>query len=190
MSTNGRRTRTLIPVAAMVAVAGAAACGDETQAPVVDAAFLDVDYIIMEDMENTLTKDGVRSGIVMSDSSYIYEDSSTAQLFNVQMTLYTDQGVERSRLTADRGWLNERTDELTAVGNVVLIIPSDGRRIETPELHYDPVRDQISSDSSTLQILNGSRTRATCGFDSDLQFRNFVLCGPVGDIPTRGPGGG
>ena len=137
-----------------------------------------------------MTKEGVRSGLVISDSSYIYEDSSTAQLFGVRMTLYSDPGgVTRSQLTADRGWLNERTDELTAIGNVVLEIPADGRRIETPELHYDPVRDEISSDSSTIQILNGSRTRATCGFRSDLQFRNFNLCGPVGDSPSRGPGG-
>lgn len=190
MSTTQRhRARRALPIAAMAAVAAAAACGDETQAPVVDAAFLDVDYIIMEEMENTLTQNGVRSGIVISDSSYVYEDSSTVQLFGVQMTLYTDLGVEKSRLTAERGWLNERTDELTALGNVVLTIPADGRRIETPELHYDPVRDEISSDSSTIQILNGSRTRATCGFTSDLEFRNFRLCGPVGDIPTRGPGG-
>lgn len=182
--------RRVLPAVAMVAVAGAAACGDETQAPEVDSAFADIDYIIMEQMENVLTVNGVRKGLVISDSSYIYEDSSTAQLFNVEMTLYTDDGVEESHVTAERGWLNERTDELTAVGNVVLTIPSDGRRIETAELHYDPVRDQISSDSATVQILNGNRTRATCGFDSDLNFRNFNLCGPVGDIPGRGAGGG
>lgn len=184
------RTRPGLPLMAMIAVAGLAACGDETQAPMVDQAVADIDYIIMEQMENVLTRNGVRSGLVISDSSYIYEDSSTAQLFNVQMTLYTEQGVEESNLTADRGWLNERTDELTAIGNVVLIIPADGRRIETSELHYDPVRERISSDSSTVSILNGNRTRATCGFDSDLDFRNFDLCGPVGDIPTRGGGGG
>ena len=174
--------------AALVAVVSA--CGEVAEAPTVDDDFMAVDYIIMEGMENVMTKEGVRSGLVISDSSYIYEDSSTAQLFGVRMTLYSDPGgVTRSQLTADRGWLNERTDELTAIGNVVLEIPADGRRIETPELHYDPVRDEISSDSSTIQILNGSRTRATCGFRSDLQFRNFNLCGPVGDIPSRGPGG-
>lgn len=182
-------TRRWVPAAAALSLAVVAACADETQAPVVDQALADIDYIIMEEMENVLTVEGVRSGLVISDSSYVYDDSASAQLFGVRMTLYTQQGVERSRLTADRGWLNERTDELTAIGNVVLEIPSDGRRIETEELHYDPVRDEISSDSSTVQILNGARTRATCGFDSDLEFRNFRLCGPVGDIPSRGGGG-
>lgn len=169
-------------------LAAAVACTSDTQTAVVDDAFLDIDHIIMEQMENVLTRDGVRSGLVISDSSYIYEDSSTARLFGVHMTLYSENGVEESNLTADEGWLNQRTDELTAQGNVVLTIPRDGRRIETSELHYDPVRDVISSDSSTLQILNGSRTRATCGFTSDLNFRNFNLCGPVGDIPPRGGG--
>ena len=179
----------MAPLGCAAFLALAAGCAEETASRIVDEGLLNVDYIIMEEMENVLTKDGVRNGIVYSDSSYVYEDSATAQLFGVRMTLFTDQGVERSRLTADRGWLNERTDELTAIGNVVLEIPADGRRIETPELHYDPVRDEISSDSSTIQVLNGSRTRATCGFQSDLQFRNFRLCGPVGDIPPRGPGG-
>lgn len=183
-------TRPWAPVLAACVLAGVAACADETQAPVVDEAYADIDYIIMEEMENVLTVEGVRSGLVISDSSYVYDDSASAQLFGVRMTLYTQQGIERSRLTADRGWLNERTDELTAIGNVILEIPADGRRIETAELHYDPVRDEISSDSSTIQVLNGSRTRATCGFDSDLEFRNFRLCGPIGDIPNRGPGGG
>lgn len=188
MTTQRSRTRAFLPAVAMAAVAGAAACGDETQAPMVDAAFADIDYIIMEQMENVVTRNGVRSGLVISDSSYIYEDSSTAQLFGVQMTLYSEAGEEESHLTAERGWLNERTDELTALGNVVLT--TSGRRIETAELHYDPVRDQISSDSSTISVENGNRTRATCGFTSDLEFRNFNLCGPVGDIPTRGGGGG
>ena len=187
---NPRQLRSVAPMLSALAVAALAACGDEAATPTIDEALQDLDYIIMVGMENVMTKDGVRNGIVVSDSSYIYEDSSTARLFGVEMTLFTEQGVERSRLTADRGWLNERTDELTAVGNVVLDIPSDGRRIETPELHYDPVRDEISSDSSTIQVFNGTRTRATCGFQSDLQFRNFRLCGPVGDIPTRRDGGG
>lgn len=188
MTTQRSKARALVPVWAMMALAGAAACGDEAEAPMVDGAFLDIDYIIMEQMENTITLNGVRNGLVISDSSYIYEDSSTAQLFGVEMTLYTEAGVEESLLTADRGWLNERTDELTAIGNVVLTIPRDGRRIETSELHYDPVRDQISSDSSTVSVQNGNRTRATCGFESDLNFRNFDLCGPVGDIPGGGGG--
>lgn len=179
----------LVPAMAMAAVGAAGACGTQPQTAVIDEAFLDIDYIIMEQMENVLTRNGVRSGLVTSDSSYIYEDSSTAHLFGVHMILYSETGVEESNLTADQGWLHQRTDELTAVGNVVLTIPQDGRRIETSELHYDPVRDEISSDSSTLQILNGNRTRATCGFSSDLSFRNFNLCGPIGDIPSRGPGG-
>ncbi len=183
-------TRALVPCLAAVAVAAVAAgCAEESAAPVVQEAMADVDHIVMEQMETVITLEGVRNGVVISDSSYVYEDSSTAQLFGVQMTQYNEQGLETARLTSERGWLNERTDELTAVGTVVLIIPADGRRIETPELHYDPVRAEISSDSSTIQVLGGARTRATCGFRADLDFANFDLCGPVGDIPSR-PGGG
>ncbi len=183
--------RTSVPGVSALLIALVAGCADETQTPTVEQTFLEVDHIIMYEMENVLTTDGVRAGIVMSDSSYIYEDSATAELFGVRMTLFAEStGVERSRLTAEKGWLNQRTDELTAVGSVVLEIPADGRRIETAELYYDPVRNRISSDSSTLQIVNGARTRATCGFNSDLEFRSFNLCGPIGDIPNRGGGGG
>lgn len=186
----GTSRRILAPCLAAIAVAGVAAgCADEESTPVVQQALADVDYIVMEHMETVITVEGVRNGVVVSDSSYVYEDSSTAQLFGVNMTQYNEQGIETSRLSSERGWLNERTDELTAIGNVVLTIPADGRRIETPELHYDPVRSEISSDSSTLQILGGARTRATCGFRADLNFTNFDLCGPVGDIPNRRGGG-
>ena len=50
--------------------------------------------------------------------------------------------------------MNERTEEMVARGDVVLIVHSDGRRIESPELHYDPNRDRIWSDSTTVQTLD------------------------------------
>ena len=66
-----------------------------------------------------------------------------------------------------------------------LEIIHNGRVIETSELFYDPNRDRIWSDSTTVQTLaNGQVARGTA-FESDLEFRNVRIeniRGDIGDI--------
>jgi LPS export ABC transporter protein LptC len=75
--------------------------------------------------------------------------------------------------------LNEATEQMVARGNVVVELPTTTCRIESQELHYDPLAKQIRSDQPT-QFRQGGRATSAAGFTSDLEFRNFSLRSPVG----------
>lgn len=169
-----------------------AGCEEESQAPVADVGVQEMmaDQVTYG-LEQYLTTDGVRTGVVISDSSYIYDDSASVRLFGVDMILYEEAatGKEKARVTALHGKLNQRTEAMTAWGDAVLEVRDQGLRVESSELHYDPGQNQIRSDSATTMTVNGAVSRGSC-FRSDLEFSNFSVCDPVGAIPNELPGGG
>jgi LPS export ABC transporter protein LptC len=55
--------------------------------------------------------------------------------------------VKNGNLTSREGTYNTRSGIMEARGNVV-VISEDGRKLETPQLRYDPGRNEISSDSA------------------------------------------
>ena len=145
-----------------------AACGGESETPVVaeDLARMDADNVVYG-MEQVLTNEGIREGVVQADTAYFYRDSSAVHLRGVQMLMYDENGYERARITALRGRLEAETENMVARGDVVLRIPAEDRRIESQELHYSSAQDQIWSDSSTVMVEAGETSGGTA-FRSDL----------------------
>ena len=159
------------------------ACDGPVDTPVADASIMGIDAdVVTTGMVSYLTAGGVREGRVEADTAYAYYDSATVVLKGMRLVFFAADGSERATVTADGGEMEENTDRMVARGNVILIVHSDGRRIETAELNYDPNRDRIWSDSATVQTLaSGQVTRGTA-FESDLEFKNFNLRNPRGAI--------
>jgi len=65
----------------------------------------------------------------------------------VRTTFFTETGVKDATLTSREGTYNVRSGNMEARGNVV-VISEDGRRLETPQLRFDPGRNEISGDSA------------------------------------------
>ena len=128
-----------------------------------------------------ITVEGVREGMVIADTAYFYEDSANVELRQLSLTVYTEEGQERALVTAERGWLNLDTNEMTARGNAVLTVRVDNRIIESAELHYDPNADRIWSDSTTVQRLDGTVSEGS-SFESNLDFTNVL----IRNMRTRG----
>lgn len=182
-------SRNALPFAIALLV-GLVACDDGPSTPVAGEGFrgIDADQIVYG-MENYLTTDGVRSGLVKADSAYVYDDSLENHLYGVDMELYNERGETRARLTSERAVMHQRSELMVARGNVVLVVHDQGVTVEGPELHYDPSSERIWSDSVTTFRQNGQTLRGTC-FRSDLQFTSRTVCEPVGAIRGNDPGGG
>jgi LPS export ABC transporter protein LptC len=133
-------------------------------------------------MTSFLTSEGVREGRVRADTAYAFADSSQVLMKGMELVLYEDDGRARATVTADEGELDEDTERMVARGNVVLVVHQDGRKIETAELHYDPNRDRIWSDSATVQTLPGGQVTRGTAFESDLEFRNIRIANPRGSL--------
>lgn len=180
-------------VAALLAlVAGTGGCEPAVDAPRADEGLVSITAdAVLFDMEDYLTEDGVRSGVIRADTAYVYNDSSQIRMWGVEMTLFHDDGRERAHVTSERGILHQATERMEARGNVVLVMDGGVQRVESPELYYDPRANRIWSDSnSVLTRENGRVTRGTC-FRSDLEFRDFTVCDIRGAaVRDEGPGGG
>jgi LPS export ABC transporter protein LptC len=151
---------------------------------------IDADAVLFH-MEDYLTSEGVRSGVIRADTAHVYNDSSEIRMWGVEMTLFHEDGSERAHVTSEQGTLHSVTEEMTARGNVVLVMNQGAQTVESPELHYDPAGDRIWSDSNSVFTRDGRVTRGTC-FRSDLSFTSYSVCnirGAAGSIRDDAGGG-
>ena len=164
----------------------AAGCGDAPATPLAsdDLLAMGSDMVGYE-TRTILTTDGVKSGVIDADTAYFFDDSTFVYMRGVEMVIHTDQGAVRATLTADQGRYEQRSQQMHAQGNVVLIMPGENIRVESGELYYNPTNDQIWSNSSTTYRHDGEVTRGTC-FKSDLEFRNYEVCNIRGSADVGG----
>ncbi len=186
------RSRRLAAAVAAGALLGTLACGEPATTAVADESLQDLTAdLVLYDMSTYVTSKGVRQAQIQADSAYSYQDSAVVHLMGVDMTIYGERGETRATVTARKGRIDQKSQMLTAQGDVVLRIPDQDRIIQGPELNYDPNGDRIWSDSTTT-MREGSRTTTGTCFRSDLQFKNFTVCnirGAAGAIATPGDGG-
>lgn len=155
-----------------------AACGGEGD-PVSGRDFSDLPADqVMIGLDTDIKDMGVLRARLHADTAHQWEDSARTLMFPVDLKLYGENGGETGHLTAREGELESRTNRMVARGNVVLVT-SDGRRIETEELHYDPQSHRIWSDVRTVLIEGDQRIEGT-GFRSDDQMQNLEVFGSTG----------
>ena len=169
-----------------------AACGTQstTPAPVAEAPELPADNII-QGMSHVMTKDGVRTGVLDSDTAYLFEVGRRLDMRKVRLQFFNEAGVPTGTLTSQTGDYNITTGAFIARGDVVLVTqsPEGGRRLETEELHYDVQGDRLWSDKAFLLHQNGRITRGT-SFRSDAKFQSWSVTNAQteGGLPETGGG--
>jgi LPS export ABC transporter protein LptC len=135
-----------------------------------------------------LTDQGVSKGVLLADTVLTYDEGTRMELRRVNVTFYTSVGLKDGVLTARAGTYNSRLSRLDARGDVV-VVRNDGKRLSSPQLVYDQVRNQIFTDSAFV-LNEPSRTFTGLGFESDPQLttfrciRNCKGLAPV-KIPTK-----
>jgi LPS export ABC transporter protein LptC len=102
------------------------------------------------------------------------------------MTVYDQEGRQQALVSADSGRLEEKSERMTAWGNVVVNLPRTGMRLETSEINYDPPASSIWSDSPVVVNHPGGVTSGS-GFRSDLNFERFSINDPRGAAYFRPP---
>lgn len=157
---------------ALAGAVAAGACQDEMQAPVAEDELLDIEAdLVAFDTEQFITTDGVREAKVVADTAFVYRDSSKVNLRGVHLTVFNEQGQEIAVVTSRRGVLDTETNHMVARGDVVLTVHEGNRVVESEELHYNPARERIWSDSASVYREGDTVLRGTA-FESDLQFQD------------------
>lgn len=174
-----------LPVA-LALLAAATACDDKREPPVLGKSpMADSADQIMYGASFNLTDRGVIRAELQADTAYFLDDNTRIELDDVNTTFYTVTGVKDAVLTSDRGRYSTRLGNMTAYGNVVVNTEA-GRRIVTPELHYNQGANQFSSDSHFVMTEPGRRIEGV-GFRSDPGLNNVqVLSGATGFMTGQG----
>jgi LPS export ABC transporter protein LptC len=151
------------------------ACGDgpPLTSTVPGDSFPDADAVMMGGQHTFTNPDGIRSSVLRFDTLYSWNDSVDSEIRGVDLTVFNLDGSERARVTALGGTVDPLFQGFTAHGNVVVIIPSEGRRVETEELQFDPEGEQIRSETCFVMTAPGAAPVRGSSFVSDLEFRNF-----------------
>lgn len=162
----------------VLALAGAglsaAACSDVAPPPVIAGATqLDSADQVMFGSRTLLTRNGVRTGELLSDTVLVFDEGTRFELRGVRAEFYTETGVPRGTLTSHEGTYNTATGVVEARGDAV-VTTTDGKRLTSPQLRYIAAEDLIRSDSSFVLTEPGNRVEGV-GFTSDPALRRVQI---------------
>jgi LPS export ABC transporter protein LptC len=151
-----------------------AACQPESTTPVAETTVLpDSADQVLFGVRFFMTDAGVRKAELVADTAYMYEDNTRTEMRVVNTTFFKASGEKDATLTAKQGTYNVRLGSMEARGDVV-VISTDGRKLETPQLRYDPARNEISGDSAFV-MTDPSRRISGIGFISDPDMNNVKV---------------
>ncbi|MEX2180106.1 MAG: LPS export ABC transporter periplasmic protein LptC [Gemmatimonadaceae bacterium] len=171
-------------VCGVASIVGMAACSKGTQPPVANEATLsDSAEQVLFDVRSNLTTSGVKRGLMLADTVFVFNDQTRFALRRVRANFNTEIGMPNGTLRGDRGTYNLRTKILEGFGNVV-VTSTDGKRLTSNHLRYAENLDQISSDSAFVYTEVG-RVQRGIGFTTDPNlkvFRCLRACRTEGDV--------
>jgi len=158
----------------LICASAATACGDSQGPPVAGFELLpDSAEQMLFTIELTVTDEGVRRAIIRADTLLTYDDNTRNELRKVIARFFSPEGVQQAVLTSNQGTHSTRLGTMEARGNV-LVISSEGKRLESPQLKFDPSRNEISSDSAFTVTENERVTRGV-GFVSNPDMTNMRI---------------
>ena len=171
----------ILALAMMVAVV---ACQEQGATPPVrPSAASDTADQTLFGVRLTLADHGVQRALLQADTAFAFEDNTRTELRVVRTTFYTETGVKDGTLTSREGTYNSRAGNMEARGNVV-VISEDGRRLVTPQLRYDPQRNEISGDSAFVLTRPGEQLSGI-GFRTDPNLSRIQVLQAASGRTTR-----
>lgn len=164
-----------LPALLSAALLTLGACQDSTQAPPVakSAGIPDSANQMMFGVWFLLTDAGIRRAEVRADTAYMYDENTRTDMRHVRTEFFKVTGEKDATLTSLAGTYNSRLGTMEARGRVV-VITTDGRKLESPHLRYDPGRNEVSSDSAFV-LTQTDRRLEGIGFISDPDLRNIKV---------------
>jgi LPS export ABC transporter protein LptC len=181
-----RRMRALACAAAAAALI--ASCQGGTQPPVGKSNPLaDSADQVMFGVRTLITDQGLRRAQLFADTAYFFEGNSRIEVRNERTIFYTETGAQSAVLTSLEGTYSTARNMMEARKNV-LVISTDGKRLETSQLNYNQVTNLIASDSPFV-LTQPDRRVEGIGFISDPSLNNLKILklkAGQGPIPLTG----
>lgn len=133
----------------------------------------------------TATKDGMTAAIIKYGHMRRYDEEQTVYFDEgVEVDFYNNEGVHTSKLTSDKGRLEEQTSNVEALENVVVVSDS-GITLRTEKLWWDNAAEKVKSDQFVTITTADKDTLYGIGFESDQTLSNWILMEPRGKTDKK-----
>ncbi len=122
-------------------------------------------------LDSSLTKAILKAGrtrVFQKRFETILDEGLEVQFFS------TESGERVSHLTADSAIVDDRSKNIVARGNVVIIADSSGTKLETAVLHWNNKTRKLYSDEY-VKITSKTETLEGWGFESDENLSNYKI---------------
>ena len=97
----------------------------------------------------------------------------------IHVDMFNKNGKHTTTLTADKGEYNEGSQDIWAIGNVV-VVSDTGITLHTPELRWDQHLEKIISDTSIMITTTDKDTIYGTAFQSDPDLTHMIIQNPTG----------
>ena len=122
----------------------------------------------------TFTDSGIVKAILKAGHISAYERTQQTMLDNgLHVDFFDEHGSHSSVLTSRTGKVDESTNNLEAIGNVIVVSDS-GVVVETEKLFWDNKRQLIHSDEF-VKISSPKENLQGHGFESDQNLKNYRI---------------
>lgn len=140
------------------------------------------DYPTQEGWNSTLiaTRNGKKTAIIKYGYMSRYDNKKVAYFDEgVEVDFFNEKGEQTSKLTSQKGQLDEKTNTVTAMENVVVVSDS-GITLKTEKLWWDNALERVKSDQFVTITTIEDDTLYGVGFESDQTLSNWMLLEPRG----------
>ncbi|MGD8495670.1 MAG: LPS export ABC transporter periplasmic protein LptC [Gemmatimonadales bacterium] len=140
------------------------ACSDQAASTQAEPSIFDggADQV-MVGVEQYLTRDGVRRGVLQADTALTFEDASEIQLRQLEIRFFDEAGEDRGVLTSESGVYDLATGDMTVRGDVDLrggLAAGPPSRLQTDSLTYTAAADELRAPGAwTLTRPDGTTER-------------------------------
>ena len=161
----------------------ALSCSGDTKLP---SSGSSDDFIDNEIYDAKITLYRTGKILVQSESDYLFKNEGEDALLvgNVVSDFFNDDGEHMSKLYSDSAYIKQETNNLLAIGNVVVVSDS-GYTLLTDRLHYDNQYKLITSNDSVTFTTTFNDTMYGIGFESDVDLTHSKILKPHGFYQDR-----
>lgn len=132
--------------------------------------------ILFEGFKMVSSKEQKPLWVFHAQSAQIYEKINLAKAQHIKIT-YLKEGREQSSLTAKRGQLNTKTNQMVAEENVIMI-SKDGVVLKTEKLNWDQEREKIYTDQP-VRVEKADSILTGIGLETDSDLKHIQILDKV-----------
>jgi LPS export ABC transporter protein LptC len=176
-----------VAILALAAFVGLSLGCQSRTAPVPGASNLRMPDQEARDFTLTETSEGKKNWTLWASYAAMYNDRNLVDAKTIQIEFFDSEGKRYSTLVADQGLVDQRTNNLTAIGKV-RVVTETGVHMETDSLRWINRTEKIVSDAF-VKVTRKEDVVTGYGFESDPNLDHFHLKREV-RAEVRDTGGG